>query len=164
MKNPLTSAGIEPATFRFVTQYLNHCATAVPTNKWKATKIKAVKSDINKLSKWVHNKRKEYSRLRLRMWVSSTKRFGDSIHDYKKLPKMWMGWWVAKTGNERKIIAYVDKRKWWTIRIGYFLSFIIQTANSWTTVDVSNVYWTVHHYNSWGIRNQLDVTCDIYYT
>jgi len=27
VKNPLT-AGIEPATFRFVTQHLNHCATA----------------------------------------------------------------------------------------------------------------------------------------
>ena len=33
MKNPLTPAGIEPATFRFVAQHLNHCATAVPTNK-----------------------------------------------------------------------------------------------------------------------------------
>ena len=30
MKNPLTPAGIEPATFQFVTQHLNHCATAVP--------------------------------------------------------------------------------------------------------------------------------------
>jgi len=30
MKNPLTLAGIEPATFRFVAQHLNHCATAVP--------------------------------------------------------------------------------------------------------------------------------------
>ena len=30
MKNPLTPAGIEPATFRFVAQHLNHCATAVP--------------------------------------------------------------------------------------------------------------------------------------
>jgi len=29
MKNPLTPAGIEPATFRFLTQHLNHCATAV---------------------------------------------------------------------------------------------------------------------------------------
>ena len=29
MKNP-TPAGIEPATFRFVAQHLNHCATAVP--------------------------------------------------------------------------------------------------------------------------------------
>jgi len=30
MKNPLTLAGIEPATFRFVALRLNHCATAVP--------------------------------------------------------------------------------------------------------------------------------------
>jgi len=29
-KIPLTPAGIEPATFRFVAQHLNHCATAVP--------------------------------------------------------------------------------------------------------------------------------------
>ena len=29
MKNPLTPAGIEPATFRFVARHLNHCATAV---------------------------------------------------------------------------------------------------------------------------------------
>jgi len=29
MKNPLTLTGIEPATFRFVAQHLNHCATAV---------------------------------------------------------------------------------------------------------------------------------------
>ena len=30
MKFPLTPAGIEPVTFRIVTQHLNHCATAVP--------------------------------------------------------------------------------------------------------------------------------------
>jgi len=30
MKNPLTLAGIEPATFRFVAQHLTHCATTVP--------------------------------------------------------------------------------------------------------------------------------------
>jgi hypothetical protein len=30
MKNPMTPTGIEPATFRFVAQHLNHCATAVP--------------------------------------------------------------------------------------------------------------------------------------
>jgi hypothetical protein len=26
----MTPSGIEPAAFRFVTQYLNHCATAIP--------------------------------------------------------------------------------------------------------------------------------------
>jgi len=30
---PMTPAGIEPATFRFVTQHLNHCTTAVPPNR-----------------------------------------------------------------------------------------------------------------------------------
>jgi len=35
MKNPLTLAGIEPATFRFVAQHLNHCATAVPPIHYK---------------------------------------------------------------------------------------------------------------------------------
>jgi len=29
MKNSMTPAGIEPATFRFVAQHLNHCATAI---------------------------------------------------------------------------------------------------------------------------------------
>jgi hypothetical protein len=34
MKNPLTLAEIEPATFRFVAQHLNHCATAVPNRHY----------------------------------------------------------------------------------------------------------------------------------
>ena len=29
VKNPMTPAGIEPETFRFVAQHRNHCATAV---------------------------------------------------------------------------------------------------------------------------------------
>jgi hypothetical protein len=46
----MTPSGIKPATFQFVAQYLNHCATAVPDRldtdfkimkkkfKWKAIK------------------------------------------------------------------------------------------------------------------------------
>jgi hypothetical protein len=30
-KIPMTPSGIEPATFQFVAQHLNHCATAVPS-------------------------------------------------------------------------------------------------------------------------------------
>ena len=29
----MTPSGIEPATFRFVAQHLNHCATAVPPTR-----------------------------------------------------------------------------------------------------------------------------------
>jgi len=39
MKNPVTPVGIEPATFRFVAQHINHCATAVP----KITKMQFYK-------------------------------------------------------------------------------------------------------------------------
>jgi len=35
MENPLTLAGIESATFRFVAQHLSHCATAVILDQWK---------------------------------------------------------------------------------------------------------------------------------
>ena len=38
IKNILTPAGIEPATFQFVAQHLNHCATAVPrSNTFRRT-------------------------------------------------------------------------------------------------------------------------------
>jgi len=34
----MTPPGIEPATFRFVAQHLNHCATAVPYDPYKYIK------------------------------------------------------------------------------------------------------------------------------
>ena len=40
MKYPLTPAVIEPATFRFVAERLNHCATAVPPSTITALKMK----------------------------------------------------------------------------------------------------------------------------
>ena len=48
MKNPLTPAGIEPATFRFVAQRLNHCAIAVPSAYVLAVSVFiAIKSDTH---------------------------------------------------------------------------------------------------------------------
>ena len=41
MKNPVTPAGIETATFRFVAPHLNHCATAVPSSSSSSIKIYA---------------------------------------------------------------------------------------------------------------------------
>jgi len=38
-KIPMTPSGIEPGTFRFVAQHLNHCATAVPL-LWQRIKVK----------------------------------------------------------------------------------------------------------------------------
>ena len=38
----MTPSAIEPATFRFVAQHLNHCATAVPVFTYRYVKGKAV--------------------------------------------------------------------------------------------------------------------------
>ena len=39
-KIPMTPSGIEPATFRFVAQHLNHCATAVPLCYYTESNLK----------------------------------------------------------------------------------------------------------------------------
>jgi len=68
MKNPLTPAGIEPATFRFVAQHLNHCATAVPTNITTNIKIKSNELPAN--NNW--SPEKEYMSVlwkAVRQWI-----------------------------------------------------------------------------------------------
>ena len=42
----MAPSGIEPATFRFVAQRLNHCATAVPRKKVNEIKITNVRSAL----------------------------------------------------------------------------------------------------------------------
>jgi len=46
MKNPLTPAGIEPATFRFVAQHLNHCAT-LPRSLKLSGKAAEIRKNLN---------------------------------------------------------------------------------------------------------------------
>ena len=47
-KIPMTPSGIEPATFRFVAQHLNHCATAVPI----LYSAQTLSKDGNALVRW----------------------------------------------------------------------------------------------------------------
>ena len=51
MRNPLTPAGIEPATFRFVAQHLNHRATA-------EVKVYALKMTDHNVSVFIKQNRK----------------------------------------------------------------------------------------------------------
>ena len=48
MKNPLTPAGMEPPTFRFVARHLNQCATAVAI--LKRSRLKMEKMPCSKLN------------------------------------------------------------------------------------------------------------------
>jgi len=48
----MTPAGIEPATYRFVARYLNHCATAVPRFHVKYTLFL---SEFNENLNFLHN-------------------------------------------------------------------------------------------------------------
>ena len=44
LKIPVTPAGIEPSTFRFVAHHLNHCATTVPSSSSIASKYGVLKN------------------------------------------------------------------------------------------------------------------------
>jgi len=79
MKNPLTSAGIEPATFRFVAQHLNHCATAVSGCVRTLHKGMGVGVGRHSVMHGCYNPRKE------RSWYLLNRRLGGPHSPYGRL-------------------------------------------------------------------------------
>jgi len=47
MKNPVTPAGIEPATFRFVAQHLNHIVLSTENNEEIGNKTQCLKRNFH---------------------------------------------------------------------------------------------------------------------
>jgi hypothetical protein len=73
-KNPMTPSGIDPATFHFVAQCLNHCATACPRRQVHADFVGNLKETDNLedivvvgdiLLKWILN--------RMGLWTESVR-------------------------------------------------------------------------------------------
>jgi len=74
MKNPLTQPGIEPATFRFVAQHLNHCATAVPIIHKETSKL----TNENNIKSLKINKKEEEASLLQNLFKYSNHPFKDT--------------------------------------------------------------------------------------
>ena len=77
-KIPMTPSGIEPATFLFVAQHLNHCATAVlciqDRNKWKSYVEKAKTFKVWSCSAW-----RRFTTIR-HSWAALTRDAGESVY------------------------------------------------------------------------------------
>jgi hypothetical protein len=57
----MTPSGIEPATFRFVAQYLNHCATAVPHKDMCWSFFEVLNIDMNVRVREFRDRMRNYS-------------------------------------------------------------------------------------------------------
>ena len=112
MKNPLTLAGIEPATFRFVAQHLNHCATATNTSRLQVLKVTRYletmsENRIPQLS---------YRHERCQRWPTNEK--GKRNQKPPRSQSVWRWWWTAKHWSvgtagcheEHRWIAHQDSK------------------------------------------------------
>jgi hypothetical protein len=59
MKNSMTPSGIEPVTFWFVAQYLNHCATMVPTKCHRTLKFRRDNICQSEKKRYINEKTKQ---------------------------------------------------------------------------------------------------------
>ena len=82
----MTPSGIEPATFRFVAQHLNHCATAVLNIKHRCRKIILLRCTRQKMDRqWAgqcrqYNDHKHYSSLQQKETEYKIKRLVESLY------------------------------------------------------------------------------------
>ena len=78
----MTPSGIEPATFRFVAQHLNHCATAVPGLKSAMGNVKesAISKEYDKY--FYRTLGKAVLIYRLSLFGSVVVFFRNQIHKY----------------------------------------------------------------------------------
>ena len=67
----MTPSGIEPATFRFVAQYLNHCANAVPHIMYLIHLYQKVHIDTTAQFGITHGNQLGYSNQTLRGFISN---------------------------------------------------------------------------------------------
>ena len=99
-KIPMTPAGMEPATVRFVAQHFNHCATAVPTTLSKYHYVPGTKWQVS------HNKQNNFRH------VTSLGRYVTKGHDFDAIRDVT--WVTAAKKGENKL------RNWnhesWCIR------------------------------------------------
>jgi len=121
-KIPVTPAGIEPATFRFVAQHLNHCATAVPHLKCDGTRWRKGVEVKGKLANGMSN---QYSSHYLGTWC---------IHYYR---------WCAHLGCQRSteltptpadlngLVRLRRKTKSWFLRVCHHISTGLYQYTSW---------------------------------
>ena len=103
---PMTPSAIEPVTFRFVAQHLNHCATAVPR---PSCKVPYIFSSYNQIwSSW-HFRKSQISNFteihpvaaaETCRWTVMMKVIG-TFHNYANVPKQWKKEWYYSVGSTR---------------------------------------------------------------
>ena len=109
MKNPVTPVGIEPATFRFVAQHLNHCATAVPTQGKNGKEI--CKLPILAISALCIRNRK--LKVRGSPWARSK---SSAVCIVQR--QWWGDWRIIANLKGVKVPLFSDRRNW--VRCSFF--------------------------------------------
>jgi len=86
MKNPLTPAGIEPATFRFVAQHLNHCAKDRMPKKIFTNEVEGTRRSGRPRKRWKEEVERDLQVLGVRRWrelVADRKKWKDIVRQAK---------------------------------------------------------------------------------